>query len=219
MARNQSSILPPPSMNASDHCLFTTSPGVNVTAFRDGTHEQGRLFVLAWCSVVSVLCVAGVLTNVLVLVILQKFPKHCEEVGRLIGHLLACNLVLCLFVMPMTIHRIISVSSPSNELGCKSCRYQHVLLVAFNSMVNWSEGMLACNRLVAILFPFRFHTFINRDAGQYTALAACWALTLFYTVPPSFSLLGECKVYTNAVVHDAVSVSSGSWPTAWHFNV
>ena len=46
---------------------------------------------------------------------------------------------------------------------CDACQQQHPLFVTFNAMINWSEGLLALNRIVAIAFPLKFRA-LNRNS-------------------------------------------------------
>ena len=115
-------------------------------------------------------------------------------------------------------HRIV-VMSHSSGLDCKQCQQQHPLRVTFNAMINWSEGLLALNRLMAVLFPVQFRTF-NKNLVQYIALFCCWLSTLAMAVPPAvdvggtykMSLIGTCVMVPNNVLTLALFVFNAYCP-------
>ena len=115
-------------------------------------------------------------------------------------------------------HRIL-VMSHSSGSDCKQCQQQHPLQVTFNTMTNWSEGLLALNRLMAIWFPVQFRIF-NKNFVQSIALFCCWLSILAMAVPPAvdvggtyrMSPIGTCVMLPNNVLILALFVVNAYCP-------
>ncbi|OQV25537.1 hypothetical protein BV898_00476 [Hypsibius exemplaris] len=151
--------------------------------------------ILAWSYLTGALCMIGIVTNLTVLSVVCASPQLRKGAGIFIEHLLFCHLALCLIAFPMIISRVYetTITATTNIPSCSSCRYQHILHVLLNNLVNWSDGMLAVNRLVAIYYPSKFRTF-NRRPVHYVCIVLCWLCTLAYSFPPLFGHLAQYKM-------------------------
>ena len=93
------------------------------------------------------------------------------------------------------------------------------MLINFSAAVNWSEGLLALNRLTAILCPLHFR-FLNRDYVQYIALLACWTGILLFVIPELYdvwgvyrmSYIGTCSMRPNTLSGLVLLIWSGYVP-------
>ncbi|OWA53261.1 hypothetical protein BV898_17695 [Hypsibius exemplaris] len=140
--------------------------------------------VMAWKFLTGIVCAIGVVSNLLVLIILLKNPALRKGAGRLVAHLLMCHLVLCAAIFPTVLHYVDRASNAAITgipVDCQACRYRHPFHVTFNALVNWSEALLALNRLTAVLFPVCYRS-LMRGMVQYSGLTLVWLNALYFGV-------------------------------------
>ncbi|OQV25536.1 hypothetical protein BV898_00475 [Hypsibius exemplaris] len=187
-------------------------PGQLVSSL-NGTVKSfaGDRGVIAWEYLTSLVCAVGALTNITILLIILRYPLLRKGAGLFIAHLLVCHLAICAVCLPLAILRIAKVTTPS--IGLQDplvCRHQHVFHATFNTLVNWSEGLLAVNRLVAIFLPLKFPLF-NRRPVQCACLCVCWAVTLAYSLPPLYE---DLAVYKLSSIGTCAFVAKSAFSTA-----
>ncbi|OQV24903.1 hypothetical protein BV898_01485 [Hypsibius exemplaris] len=149
--------------------------------------------VYSFQSISGAFCCFGVFANLLLLAVVLRSAQLRKGAGVVIAHLFIVQTVNCALILPTAIARVAAASVADGPMNCGFCRLQVVVQVAFNTIVNWSEALLAVNRLVAIFFPLHFNTF-NRHSVQYAMLGLCWFSTAILTVPPAFGLLAGTKM-------------------------
>ena len=99
-----------------------------------------------------------------------------------------------------------------------TCHQQHPLFVAFNKMVNWSKGLIALNRLVAILSPITFRSW-NKSYIQCVALIVCWCSVLLFVVPPIFDVWDTYRMtFIGTCVLDTLPDTSHVYYLLFTFN-
>ena len=170
---------------ANESFCISTSTNISSYISKPGTGESPA--VLAFLYLAGSLCVLGTIFNVLLSVVVMKFPVLRQGAGLLIAHLLLCDFFVVSVNFPLLLHRITTIMLSSGEIACDVCHYQQAFMVTFNTMINWSEGLLALNRITAILFPSKFRA-LNRNCIQYVSLLCCWLSALLLTIPPVFDL-------------------------------
>ncbi|OWA54547.1 hypothetical protein BV898_18947 [Hypsibius exemplaris] len=163
--------------------------------------------VMAWKFLTGIVCAIGVFSNLLVLIILLKTPILRKGAGRLVAHLLICHLVLCAAIFPTVLHYVDRASNAAITgipVDCQACRYRHPFHVTFNALVNWSEALLALNRLTAVLLPFHHRSLLRGGVVQYFGLTLVWLNALYFGVAISgwehFDLYKMTSIGTCAAV-------------------
>ncbi|OQV25508.1 hypothetical protein BV898_00448 [Hypsibius exemplaris] len=149
--------------------------------------------LLAWKWSTAVICSVGVAFNLLLLFIGVRFSSWRQGGGLFIAHLLFCHFVMCAAILPAAVHLISQQATNPQSTRCHDCRYLQPFHSTFTFIINWSEALLACHRIVAICLPLQFHR-CNRKSIQRLALAFCWTLALSTSLPVIFNVNGSFRM-------------------------
>ncbi|OQV25540.1 Long-chain-fatty-acid--CoA ligase 5, partial [Hypsibius exemplaris] len=185
------------------YCVQVNSTNASSVAVRSSAAFELQIQM---CIAVSViLCFTGALTNGGLLIVVLKFESLRKGAGIFIAHLLLCQLILLATVLPVGIHTVsLAAKSRANggtQVHCEVCVFQQSAGMALFYLINFTEALLALNRLIGVYYPTKYHI-INRRIFHVVGLAFCWTLSLGFTVPPIFQLgalyqmspLGNCVV-------------------------
>ena len=193
------------------YCIGSSSATTTLTA------SPRDLAALIWLFLTGLCCGLGCLANSLVLVVILKYQILRQGVGLVIAHLLVCHFIMASVNYPLIMSRVLATMS-NVELSCELCHQQHPLFVAFNKMVNWSKGLIALNRLVAILAPITFRSW-NKSYIQCAALIICWCSVLLFVVPPIFDVWDTYRMtFIGTCVLDTLPDTSHVYYLLFTFN-
>ena len=117
-----------------------------------------------WQYLTGSLCFFGSLANIIVLIVVVNSRQLRKGAGIFIVHLLLCHVILCVSVYPWIVYRIANTQSRLNDAdyygeNCSTCRYQHILMVLFNNLINWSDAMLALKSSSGHILSLAFSRF------------------------------------------------------------
>ncbi|OQV18369.1 hypothetical protein BV898_07572 [Hypsibius exemplaris] len=178
------------SENASTaHTATFCSSAVNKSLVPTAASSDSTLLV--WQYLAALLSLLGTVSNLFVLIVVLRQPALRAGAGIFVAHLLLCHLALCSVTFPVIIYYI-NRAYRLFDIDCGACRYRHVLHVAFNNLVSWSDALLAMNRIVAVFFPIHYR-YIIRKSVQFLALALIWLNATWLALFPTLDYLASYK--------------------------
>ncbi|OQV16300.1 hypothetical protein BV898_09608 [Hypsibius exemplaris] len=137
--------------------------------------------IAAWIYLTGGFCIVGVSTNLLLLAVLSSSANLRRSVGGLIAHLSFNYFLLSSIIVPVSITLVQTAASGLQPEHCQLCRAYLLFYYFFNVLSNWIEGLLAANRLVAVLLPTYYHLVRPRRI-QLMSLGLCYTFVVAVSV-------------------------------------
>ncbi|OQV25472.1 hypothetical protein BV898_00413 [Hypsibius exemplaris] len=145
-----------------------------------------------WFALMLTLCLSGVITNVLLIIIIALSRKLRSGTGLLILHLLCTDTLLCCLLYP--IHVILVYGSNFwFTLPKDICVYTYYPLIVIKFVNNWAEASLGFNRIVAAFLP-RFFRTVSTSRSSLFAVLLCWMIVAVPLFPFCFKIMGYFPV-------------------------
>ncbi|XP_055341323.1 rhodopsin-like [Paramacrobiotus metropolitanus] len=152
-----------------------------------------------WFACVNLVSFVGTVSSVLLLYVILNNQSLRSGCGILIAHLLFQELITCsvhymLFSLKVFLRRL-------DVLWLDDCQISPVFFVIVIHAGNWSSCFLACNRLVATVFPSAYEACMTTKM-TVTMIVGSWIIGALCNIPPLFgyglrfvaSHLGTCEI-------------------------
>uniref|UniRef100_A0A7E4VPB6 G_PROTEIN_RECEP_F1_2 domain-containing protein n=1 Tax=Panagrellus redivivus TaxID=6233 RepID=A0A7E4VPB6_PANRE len=186
----------------------TTLPPVPIPIPRGSKSTSDMITILAYCYIMPIICVIGIIGNIMNLVTLAS--RRLRAVSYMYLRALAVADLLCMiFVLIFTSCEVLQYRGyPCNRYYWYGFYQAHIML----SFINWALATgvfvvvaLSLERYVSIIHPMSFRTW-NSPKRAWMAIAIAYFIPVIFYVPYAFGRysIGQKVAADGSIVYNAI---------------